>query len=178
MEPPIRPATPGDADAIAALHSDSWQRTYRGMLSDAYLDGPVVEEHLANWRNRFADPRPDQHGWLVAGEDGLLGFVLLFGDEAPGRATWVDNLHVRHDVRGRGIGLALLRTAAAWTVTERPGLAMFLWVMAANHPARAFYRRAGGVEVERSEFPAPGGGTSIQLRCWWADPRQLLEPTG
>src|SRR5262245_39920837 len=113
--PEIRAATSADLEAIAALHADNWQRTYRGMLSDAYLDGPVVGERLAVWRQRFAEPRPDQRVWKAVDEDRLLGFACLHGDEAPGHATYVENLHVRHDARGRGIGIALLRRAAAWT---------------------------------------------------------------
>jgi GNAT superfamily N-acetyltransferase len=37
----FRLAGPPDADAIAALHADSWRRHYRGAYSDAFLDGDV-----------------------------------------------------------------------------------------------------------------------------------------
>ena len=32
----FRPAAPGDADAVAELHADSWQRHYRIAFSDAF----------------------------------------------------------------------------------------------------------------------------------------------
>ena len=39
----LRPAQASDADALAALHAGSWQRTYRGMMSDAFLDGEALD---------------------------------------------------------------------------------------------------------------------------------------
>ena len=38
----FRAAGPGDANAIAGLHADSWQRHYRGAFSDAFLDHDVA----------------------------------------------------------------------------------------------------------------------------------------
>ena len=31
-----------DIEAIAALHTDSWRRHYRGAYSDAFLDGDII----------------------------------------------------------------------------------------------------------------------------------------
>jgi hypothetical protein len=41
----IQNASSNDSEAIAALHTDSWRRHYRGAYSDAFLDGEVVAEH-------------------------------------------------------------------------------------------------------------------------------------
>jgi hypothetical protein len=51
-------AGPGDAQAVAALHTDSWQRHYRGAYSDAFLDGEVRGFHLDLWARRLAAPDP------------------------------------------------------------------------------------------------------------------------
>lgn len=42
VEPRFRAARPDDADAIAGLHADSWQRHYRGAFSGAFLDNDVA----------------------------------------------------------------------------------------------------------------------------------------
>jgi GNAT superfamily N-acetyltransferase len=170
----VRAAGPADADAIAALHADSWRRSYRGMMPDAYLDGDVVTERRAVWRERFAAPREDQRVWVVDGDgDGLAGFVCLFGDGDPVLGAYVDNLHVRRGVQGRGVGAALLGRAAAWTLAERPGSGLYLWAFEANAAARGFYRRLGAVEDAREEFPDPGGGSGRSVRCVWPDPARL-----
>jgi len=49
----FRPARPSDADAVAALHADSWRRHYRGAYSDAFLDGDVYAERLVVWSSRL-----------------------------------------------------------------------------------------------------------------------------
>ncbi|MCO1655194.1 GNAT family N-acetyltransferase [Pseudonocardia humida] len=173
----IRVATAADADAIAALHADSWRRTYRGMMLDSYLDGDLDGERRGVWRGRFADPRPDQRVWVAVDGSGLLGFACLFGDGDPTWGAYVDNLHVRVDQRGRGLGLALLRRAAEWTLRERPGAGMWLWVMERNENARGFYRRAGAVEVERTISTTPAEDSAPILRCHWPDPATVATPS-
>ena len=39
-----------DANAIAALHADSWRRHYRGAYSDAFLDGDVAGQSVPGTR--------------------------------------------------------------------------------------------------------------------------------
>jgi hypothetical protein len=55
----FRAACPGDAQAIAALHADSWQRHYRGAFSDAFVDHDAAGYLLPLWTARLAtlDPR-------------------------------------------------------------------------------------------------------------------------
>lgn len=172
--PEIRAAEPADADAIAALHADSWRRSYRGMMPDVYLDGDVLDDRRRVWRERFAAPRPDQRAWLVVDQAGAAGFVCLFGDGDPVLGAYVDNLHVRHDQQGGGLGAALLRRAAAWTLAERPGSGLYLLAKEANGPARGFYRRLGAVEDAREVVADPGGGSGPAVRCVWPDPARLL----
>jgi hypothetical protein len=35
----LRTARSDEAESIAALHTASWRRTYRGMMADDFLDG-------------------------------------------------------------------------------------------------------------------------------------------
>lgn len=49
-----RLATPEDEASIAKLHAESWQKHYRGIFSDAYLDEQVVKERADLWAERFA----------------------------------------------------------------------------------------------------------------------------
>ena len=58
----IRTAVAADEAAIAGLHAESWRGSYRGVLPDTYLDGPLADEMREKWRRRLASPPP---GWLV-----------------------------------------------------------------------------------------------------------------
>src|SRR5690348_12694220 len=81
--PMLRLARRSNAEAVAALQAASWQRAYRGILSDAYLDRGVLEDRQAVWENRFAQPSPLQH--VIVADDGglLLGFACVYLNENP-----------------------------------------------------------------------------------------------
>ena len=47
-----RIATANDIEAIANLHALSWQNSYRGMLSDDYLDNHVLADRIQVGRKK------------------------------------------------------------------------------------------------------------------------------
>ena len=77
----------------------------------------------------------------------IAGFILRHG-------TRVHALHVAPGMRGQGVGRALLAEAQARAV------ALDLWVLEDNRPARAFYARAGFAEAGRDRR---GGGNDEGL---------------
>jgi len=170
----LRPATDADVAAIAWLHADSWRRSYRGIYSDAYLDDDVDAERLAAWTERFARPRPDQRTVLAEDDGELVGFVHTLLDDDPTWGALLDNLHVRADWQRRGLGSALVTASARAVVDERPGRALYLWVLERNARARAFYAARGGAEVERAEETAPDGTPIAALRVAWPDPKTAI----
>ncbi len=177
MTAAIRRATKDDIEAIAALHADSWRRTYRGMMSDEFLDGDVLGDRMAEWSKRLTSPAANQLV-LVADDGGAIrGFVCAYGDDDARWGTLVDNLHVRHDARKLGIGASLMREAAAWAVERYPARGMYLWVMQKNVNAQRFYERIGGVNVEAKVHEDVGRGAAHSFRIAWADPRALVERT-
>ena len=107
----FREAKKTDAMAIAHLHAESWRNTYRGMMSDAYLDSDVVAERQVHWQKRFENPASNQ--WVLVAEKGgeLLGFVCNYGADDAKWGTLIDNLHVRPDQKGQGIGKQLIQKA-------------------------------------------------------------------
>ena len=78
-----RPATADDAGAIAALHTDSWRRNYRGAFRDEYLDGDAPADRLAVWTDRLVRPAPDACT-IVADDDGdVVGFAHVVFEDDP-----------------------------------------------------------------------------------------------
>jgi ribosomal protein S18 acetylase RimI-like enzyme len=170
----LRPAGAGDAEPLAALHAGSWQRTYRGMMSDAFLDGGALDNRRRVWHERLATPDADR--LVTVADDGtrIVGFVCVFARADAGWGAYIDNLHVVHDWQARGLGRALMRSAAEWVCRTQPGAGVYLWVMEANATARAFYDRLGARNVETLEYPDPAGGYAPNCRYVWADARALL----
>lgn len=156
-----------DTQAIAALHTQSWRQTYRGILRNEYLDGNIAKERHLVWQKRLAAPAANQR-ILIAEEDGqLVGFSCLFLDEDPQLGTLIDNLHVVPALKGQGIGLGLMREAARQVIPQATQPGFYLMVYEANRPAVQFYDRVGGKSVGAEEHETPGGGQATILRYAW-----------
>ena len=182
----FRRASHGDAEAVAALHADSWRRHYRGAYSDAFLDGDVLADRLAVWSERVAESDRGRCTILAELDGHLAGFAHVVFEED---ATWgalLDNMHVASALKRRGIGSSLLAMTGR-AVTERPGGdGLYLWVLEQNVAARDFYEACGGSFAGRARVSPPGGipgrliGSPAKLRYAWRDPAVLLaavEPT-
>lgn len=169
----VRQAGARDAEAIAALHAHSWRRHYRGAYLDSYLDGDVVADRRAVWVDRLAHPA-NRHTAVAEQEGSLIGFAHLIFDDDQRWGALLENIHVVHDRKRRGVGSRLLAEMAAVLGERRPSSGLYLWVLEQNTAAQAFYRARGGVFVgEELRGPFPGGGEALGIRVSWADPRML-----
>ncbi|MCM6772300.1 GNAT family N-acetyltransferase [Nocardia sp. CDC159] len=162
----IRPGTHRDAESVAALHTRSWRTAYVGIMPDEYLNGPLLEDRLALWRDRLAGDRSDGQLFVLDGAAELLGFVYLL-PRFDGRIL-LDNLHVRPDVKRGGIGGRLLRHGLAWAATTHPGRPVYLEVLRANTPAITFYERHGGRRTGERVAHFPQGFALPELEYTWA----------
>jgi len=159
-----------DAAAIAQLHAESWRITYRGLFSDAFLDGPVFEERAELWRQRFADWDAGRNG-VVLMEHGrtLLGFACLMLDKDSDWGARLDNLHVHKEAQGTGAGRQLMQHAARWVLEREPDWPLHLMVYERNAPAVKFYDAMGGAVTERRNVVVEDGTELVELRYVWRD---------
>lgn len=169
----IRRAGADDWAAVAEVHSASWRSAYRGIYADSYLDGPVFEDRRGFWRDALAKWDPDEDPvWLAEQAGAPLGFACLRLTADPA-GPLLDNLHVLPERKGAGIGRRLIAAAAGWLAGREPDEPLQLLVWAANAPARAFYARLGGREVETIAGGMPGGGTAPEIRVRWDKASEL-----
>lgn len=165
---------PTDAEAIAEVHVESWRTAYRGIYTDAYLDGGAVANRLAHWRARLATPGEAAAGLVLEHEGRVLGFAYLDRDDDPARGPLLDNLHVRPEARSLGLGRRLLAAAAREIVRRGWTRRLHLWVFEANAGARRFYERHGGRPIERVMYDASDGGAYPAWCYAWDDLAPLL----
>lgn len=132
----IRPATSADLPLIAALIRElaEYER-----LSDAVrFDETVLGQKLFGERP-YAEV-------LIGEVDGIAqGFALFFHNFStfegkPG--IYLEDLFVRPEARGAGLGKALLIELARLAV-ERDCARLEWWVLDWNHPAIGFYKALG-----------------------------------
>jgi GNAT superfamily N-acetyltransferase len=139
-----------DAQQIARTINDSWRVGYRGLLSDAILDGLDDARGTTQWVRwlRYGYENAGLRAEFRVTTDAarqIVG-VSAFGadrdlpNDAIRGELWT--LYVAPSHWGRGYGHALLRDAEeALAATGRRDLA--LWVLEGNDRARRFYEGAG-----------------------------------
>jgi chorismate mutase/GNAT superfamily N-acetyltransferase len=153
----LRPATDRDAVAIADLYSAARVAAVPAMPPAMHTNVEDREWFAA----RLSD---DEHTvWLAEADGDVLGYAMFTN-------TWLDQLFIRADRTGRGIGTMLLDAVKSF----RPD-GFCLWVFEQNERARAFYRERGLVELERTD----GSGNeehSPDVRMAWpgADPLRFF----
>ena len=132
----IRPATPADLPLIAQLIRDL--AAYEKMANKVHFVEAVLGKNLFG-------PRP--YAEVVIGElDGTpQGFALFFHNFStfegkPG--IYLEDLFVRPDARGSGLGKALLSQLAKLCV-ERDCARLEWSVLDWNDPAIGFYKKLG-----------------------------------
>lgn len=143
----LREARAEDSERVAALHAASWQRSYRGIMSDRFLDHEVAEERRRHWQGRMASLGDGDLVLLAEDETGLAGFIAVWPDPQDASGALVDNLHVAGRCQGRGTGRRLLGEAAV-RLAEAGRRSLHLWVYDANADALRFYLAMGGVAAE------------------------------
>jgi ribosomal protein S18 acetylase RimI-like enzyme len=178
--PQFRLAGPADAQAVATLHAESWRRHYRGLYSDAYLDGDVAADRLLVWRERLAEPDPFRCTLLAEDGDELVGFAHTVFEDDPTWGALLDNLHVAASRKRSGIGSSLLALTAKAVIRRRVWTGLYLWCAEQNTDAQAFYQARGGTFVGSRRSSPPGGvpgrliGSPFALRYAWPEPAVLL----
>jgi ribosomal protein S18 acetylase RimI-like enzyme len=170
----LRDATIVDAESIAQLHTTSWRRTYRGMMSDAFLDGGALENRRRVWHERLTASPADQYVRVAEDASTVIAFICAFAGQDPVWGSYIDNLHVAHAYHRGGIGRGLMREVGRWLSAIRPDEGVYLWVMEANAPARGFYERLGAANAGTIDLEDPGGGHAPNCRYVWPRPRLLV----
>ena len=104
----IRPVTPPDVPAIAALAREIWQATYPGIITQEQIDF-MLEQRYGH--ERLYDDLEDLHKWLdQAFHDGRrVGFA--FSEIYKGEFK-LDKLYIHPDVQRRGVGGQLIAHVA------------------------------------------------------------------
>ena len=154
MPPLVRTASPSDAQAMGEVHVRAWRAAYRGILSDALLDGLTASKSAEGWARAIAGAG-DERVVLVAEDEGR---VVGFAGGGPAVPEGEDGrfelyvLNVDPARWSRGLGGALLDRFVAWT-SGRGERGLMLRVARDNARARRFYERRGwawdGTEASR-----------------------------
>ena len=162
-----RLANISDAPNIADLHIKNWQKFYRGMWTDNFLDNLAPKKQLDHWTKILSEPNEKQHLLVAEADSKLVGFAFTRLDNDPVWGSLLDNLHVRENMQGFGIGQKLIKTSADWVLSKNPKSDYYLWVLEGNLKTRDFYKKSGATEPETTTEVDPEIGTFRLVRCFW-----------
>jgi len=153
----IRPATPEDASAIAAVDAASWRAAYADLMPAEYLAALPAEAKAREWATDIARHGPTgRKRWFVAESDGAVVGYALTGIPTGATRGMLYFLYTLPETWGAGVGPALL--AASMAGFEDLGVVEAdLWVLAQNARARRFYERAGWQPTGNSSSTDYGG---------------------
>lgn len=135
--PRIRWATPADVPEIVTMVAEL--AAYERAADEARMSVEQLRAAL------FGERRALYGHVAVDDNDRPIGFALWFlnfSTWAGSHGIYLEDLYVRPEQRGTGLGRALLQTLAALCV-ERGYARLEWWVLDWNAPAIEFYRRAG-----------------------------------
>lgn len=138
-------------------------------MTDAYLDGPVLTDRQKTWYERLTKPAENQYVLLAETDGQPSGFVCVFWHDDAVFGTLIDNLHVRKEQKGQGIGTGLMQQVAQRLEQHFGEEKFYLWVLEKNHPTRRFYESVGGISHESAVHTMPDGEQHVALRYVWRD---------
>lgn len=163
----LRPARTQDADALAAIHEETWRATYRGVI-----DGVELERMIS---------RRGPKWWRTALSRGVRILVLHVAGVPAGYATFgrsrmrelpfegeIYELYVRPDHQGMGFGTELFHAArAALEKSRLSGLA--LRVLRDNEDAVRFYHHRGGQALMTTRERVAQTALHLTVFGWFPD---------
>jgi len=137
----IRPAVPADIDLITGFIRELAE--YEKLAHEVRFDPAVLAGHLFG-------PRPLAEVRIGEVDGAAQGFALFFHNFSTfeGRpGVYLEDLYVRPQARGAGLGKALLRDLAA--IALERGCARLEWsVLDWNAPAIGFYHSLGAAAMD------------------------------
>jgi len=138
----IRAAVPTDVPVIVALIGAlaEYEKAAPGALS--------LNEHLL--RDALFGARPAVEGLVAELDDGVAGYALFFHNFSSWRGkrgVFLEDIFVRPELRGRGIGKALFGEVTR--VARERGCARVEWIVLDwNQTAIDFYKSQGAAPLE------------------------------
>ena len=156
----IREATAQDAQLISRIIARSWRGAYHGLIDPVYLSHLPEEYWLPAMRGWLASGR--LYGYIAEECGEPVGSVIYGRGRDEDHADWgeIVSLYVLPESMGGGVGSSLLNTAMEALLADGYDR-VYLWCIAGNDRAEAFYQRHGFRPTnDRVEYRIGSGNVS------------------
>lgn len=165
----IRSAQTSDRAEITRLHIAVGADTYRGIMTDHYLDVVRPADKRKLWIDRMKDGIDSaSYSVMVAAKGSeLVGFIFfdLIADQEFG--TYLHHIYIASSHQGRQLGQRLLVEGINSLPHPRGAEPLHLVALKANTRATAFYHALDGRVIEETSRPQAGGPDVELCRFYW-----------
>lgn len=155
----IRKARLKDASAIAQVHVDSWQTTYRGILPNDYIQKQSYKKRENSWKKGLVLSTQENTDYFVFVAENSAGKIIGFIDGGLFRNNSIHKgeiyaLYILDAYQRQGIGRKLVQKIA-FQFNRLDLNSILVWVLADN-PATKFYQALGGKQVAQKTVDLNG----------------------
>lgn len=166
----IRKAAESDAADIAKIQVDSWRTTYKGIVSDVYLERLDYKRREEVWKTAVVQ---NTAFLLLDDEDKSVGFAIGGPERSEAHVGFDGELYAIYlyeEVQGKGGGRQLFDKVVA-DLIER-GFESMIIIALEDNPACRFYEKMSGVVIGKEESEI-GGDTLTELVFGWRDLHEI-----
>ncbi|GIO23537.1 GNAT family N-acetyltransferase [Oceanobacillus sp. J11TS1] len=162
----IREARISDAGGIGKVNVESWQTTYRGIMSNSILQQLSMEVKKEKWRNIIQAGGSTTLVAVDAGEEvvGYLNMSIKKESAGSARVGEVTSAYLLEGWQRKGIGKALLLESFKRFI-EQSIQTVQVEVLAAND-SRLFYEHFGAELVEKRDIQIAGDILELFVYEW------------
>ncbi|HJF33372.1 MAG TPA: GNAT family N-acetyltransferase [Sporosarcina psychrophila] len=162
----IRAANIGDAPGITKVQVDSWRTTFKGIVSDSFLDSLSYAKREPVWRRAITENKL----YIAEVENGqVIGFSVGGKERTGNYEAYTGELYsifILEEHQGTGIGRLLVQSVVDY-LKEKMLNSLLIWVIEEN-PACKFYEALGGKKIDIREIEI-GGKKLREIAYGWDD---------
>lgn len=162
----VRAATLRDVIPISKVHIDSWKTTYKGLLSNNYLESLSYKKKEQLWERVI----PNGGVFVAENESGeIIGFASGGRERTGNYHSFKGELYAIYlldQYQRKGVGRELFKAVVHFLQNQNID-SLVVWVVEGNR-ACLFYEAIGGIILDSSKVEI-GGARVNELLYGWND---------
>ena len=169
-----REANINNVGGIVKVKVDTWKTTYKGIISNEYLQNLSYDENELKWKKRFMDQNNKSIIYVAETENQkIVGFALanlekfnpiVYLPQAEKFIGELGAIYVLKEFQDKRIGTKLVQLVVEYLL-KHGIISMIVWVLRDNL-YRSFYEKLGGIYIGE-QFIEIGRTKYVEVAYGW-----------
>jgi L-amino acid N-acyltransferase YncA len=150
-----------DCEAIAKLITICWNETYRGLVSDEFLDGLYKneEDRIKNSYEKFDEN--DNHQFVLEVDGKVVGWMNIGDSDEGSEYGEIHAIYILNDYKGFGYGRKLVEEGIK--EIKSMGFKQMIIGCLDGNKSNEFYKHIGGKFIKQRMFEKLGMMENVYL---------------